>query len=62
MERNLEEDFERCFKDKVPHVIAIGIMTDSDNTKSSSLAYFDEVRISRLSAAQRSRVDLPEGR
>lgn len=47
-ERNLEEDFERAFgKQDLPDVIGIGLMTDSDNSKTSTAAYFDTVRVSR---------------
>ena len=50
IQRNLEEDYEQCFGDDPPDVIAIGLMTDTDNTASHALAYFDELRISRLPA------------
>jgi hypothetical protein len=47
--RNLEDDYERCFGDgDPPEVVAIGVMTDTDNTGAQALAYFDELRISRL--------------
>jgi hypothetical protein len=46
--RNLEEDFERAFgKQDLPDVVAIGLMTDTDNTGSRAVAYFDEIRVSR---------------
>jgi hypothetical protein len=51
--RNLEEDYQLCFGEKVPHVIAIGLMTDADNTKTQALAYFDELRVSRSSPVAR---------
>ena len=48
VERNVEEDYHRAFgAGPLPDVIAIGIMSDSDNTKTQTLAYFDEVRVSR---------------
>ena len=46
-ERNLEDDYARCFGKRMPAVIAIGIMGDSDNTEGETLAYFDEMRLSR---------------
>ena len=46
-ERNLAEDYRESFHEEPPGVIAIGLMTDSDNTGSESLAYFDEVRIGK---------------
>jgi hypothetical protein len=48
VERNIEEDYQRSFDGKLPPVVAIGIMTDTDNTKGTAVAYFDEVRISRV--------------
>lgn len=50
VERNLEEDYERCFGEDPPRVLAIGIMTDTDNTGGEARAYFDELRVSRLPA------------
>jgi hypothetical protein len=47
VERNLEEDYKRCFGGRLPPVVAIGIMSDTDNTHGAALTYFDEVRISR---------------
>lgn len=47
VERNLEDDYERCFGGEPPNVIAIGLMTDTDNTRSTALAYFDDVQVSR---------------
>lgn len=45
--RNIEEDYERCFGDDPPEVVAIGLMTDTDNTRSEAVAYFDDVTVSR---------------
>ena len=45
--RNLEDDYERCFgKQHLPDIIAIGLMTDTDNTGADALAYFDDLRVS----------------
>ena len=52
-ERNLVEDYRESFHEEPPEVIAIGLMTDSDNTASESLAYFDEVRIGKYSSHPR---------
>jgi hypothetical protein len=47
VERNLEEDYELAFgKQSLPDVVAIGVMSDSDNTGGESLAYFDDLRVS----------------
>ena len=53
VERNLEEDYERCFSQRLPDVIAIGIMSDTDNTGGEALAYFDDFRVSRLPLLRR---------
>ena len=47
VERNLEADYRRCFGKHPPRVIAIGLMSDTDNTHGQALAYFDELRVSR---------------
>jgi hypothetical protein len=58
-ERNLERDFERAFgKQDLPEVIGIGIMTDTDNSKGTAVAYFDNLRVGRRPA----RPDVAEGR
>ena len=48
--RNLKADYQRCFGKHPSKVIAIGLMNDTDNTRSQALAYFDELRVSRLPA------------
>ena len=45
--RNLEEDYHRAFGGRPPDVIAIGLMSDTDNTGGQALAYFDELRVER---------------
>lgn len=48
VERNLEEDYRRCFgKYDPPKAIGLGLMTDTDNTHSAAIAYFDDLRIRR---------------
>ena len=46
--RNIDDDYERCFGKEPPKVIAVGVMSDTDNTRGAALAYFDELRISRV--------------
>jgi len=46
-ERNLEEDYRRCFGQEAPDVVAIGLMSDADNTRGETLAYFDDLRLTR---------------
>ncbi len=45
--RNIEEDYKRCFGQDPPDVVAIGLMTDADNTHSEAVAYFDDLMITR---------------
>ncbi len=45
VERNLVEDYRRAFGEEPPAVVAVGIMSDSDNTQSSATAYFDDLRL-----------------
>ncbi len=49
--RDIGQDYERCFHHHAPHVVAIGVMSDTDNTQGQALAYFDDVMVSRSSAA-----------
>lgn len=44
--RDLEADYKACFGEDPPEALAVGIMVDSDNTDSASLAYFDDLVIS----------------
>jgi len=43
--RNIQEDYRLAFGGEAPEVVAIGVMTDSDNTKGESLSYFDNLEI-----------------
>ena len=47
VERNLDEDYEQCFGEDPPEAIAIGLMTDTDNTQGEAVAYYDDLRISK---------------
>ena len=48
-ERNVAEDYRRAFGVNAPGAVAIGIMSDSDNTGGESLAYVRQLRVSRQS-------------
>lgn len=50
VERNLVEDYQRCFKAAPKPVVAISIMTDTDNTRGEAVAYFADIRISRMAS------------
>ena len=47
VERNLPDDYARCFGGEAPDVVAVGVMTDTDNTQGEALAYYDDVRVSK---------------
>jgi len=49
--RNVGQDYEWCFHHHAPDVVAIGVMSDTDNTKGQALTYFDHLMVSRSSAA-----------
>ncbi|MFH0771790.1 MAG: DUF3047 domain-containing protein [Candidatus Omnitrophota bacterium] len=44
-ERNVYEDFKKCFGSSPSNVGAVAIMTDTDNTLSTAEAYYDEIRV-----------------
>jgi hypothetical protein len=41
--RNLLEDYRRAFGEEPWDVVAIGVMTDSDNTRSRARAYYGDI-------------------
>lgn len=45
--RNLEDDYEDAFQDHPGRVVAIGFMTDADDSRSEALAYLDNLVVSR---------------
>ena len=46
-ERNIEEDYRQAFGEDPPEVVALGLMTDTDDTGGHAVAYFDELQVSR---------------
>ena len=46
--RNMKDDYKRAFGRSPSDVIAIGLMTDTDNANGEALTYFDDLRIGRL--------------
>jgi hypothetical protein len=45
--RNVREDYERAFKEPVPMVRSVGIMTDTDNTGETASAYYGDIQFLR---------------
>jgi hypothetical protein len=48
---NIKEDYKKCFGSEPPSVDAIGILTDSDNTKSLAAADYSDIQVSNLEPA-----------
>jgi hypothetical protein len=42
-ERNIYEDYKNAFGEEPPHISGVAIMTDTDNTKESAVAYFGDI-------------------
>lgn len=45
--RNVYEDFKMYFGEESPQVGGIAVMTDTDNTGESAIAYYDDIRIEK---------------
>lgn len=45
--RNLREDYLRCFGEDPPDVVALGLMTDADNSGGDAAAYYDDLALTR---------------
>jgi hypothetical protein len=48
--RNISEDYERAFGEPPGALVGIGIMTDSDNTHSTTRAWYGPVRLTTTAA------------
>jgi len=44
-ERNLYEDYRRLFGQEPPRIAGVALMTDTDNTGESAVAYYDQITI-----------------
>jgi hypothetical protein len=42
-ERNLYADYKRLFAAEPPRIAGIALMTDTDNTGESAVAYYDDI-------------------
>ncbi len=45
-ERNIATDFEKAFGEKPGRILSLGILTDTDNTGESTVAYYGDIRFS----------------
>jgi hypothetical protein len=45
--RNIVDDYRRAFDEDPPTVAAIAIMTDTDNTGETAIAWYDDITVSR---------------
>jgi len=50
-ERDIRGDYQRAFGEEPGALVGIGIMSDSDNTRSTSRAWYGPVRLDRLAAS-----------
>jgi len=50
-ERNVYEDYKKCFNAEPPKVLAVVIMTDSDNTGTSATGYYADIAFRNHSGA-----------
>lgn len=51
-ERDIRADYQKAFGEAPGDLVGIGIMTDSDNTRSTAQAWYGPVRLSRVELAQ----------
>lgn len=54
-ERDIRADYEKAFGEAPGALVGIGIMTDSDNTRSSAMAWYGPVQLPAASQSRRSR-------
>jgi len=45
--RNILEDYRRLFGGEPPSIMAVGIMTDTDNTGESATAGYDDLKFTK---------------
>jgi hypothetical protein len=45
--RNMQDDYRRCYHEEPPDVLAIGLMTDADSTRTEAVAYYDDVMVTQ---------------
>ncbi len=46
--RNLYEDYQKAFGDDPPMISGVAVMTDTDNTGESAVAYFGDITFNAL--------------
>lgn len=52
-ERNLYEDYKRLFGEEPPRIAGIALMTDTDNTGESAVAYYDDIALRSVERGSR---------
>ena len=52
VERNVSDDYQRCFHAQPPRIGAIGLMTDTDSAGGHALAYYDDMQLSTTEAGK----------
>jgi hypothetical protein len=56
-ERNVYEDYMKAFGENPPKISGVAIMTDTDNTKESAVAYFGDIVFKKRSAKEEVRME-----
>jgi len=46
-QRNIVEDYEKAFGEKPGQLIAVGVLTDTDNTEETIEAWYGDIRLLR---------------
>jgi len=59
-ERDIRADFEKAFGEPPGALVGIGIMTDSDNTRSTTQAWYGQLRLSSTNAYANRATDAPK--
>jgi hypothetical protein len=49
-QRNIVEDYEKVFGEKPGRLIAVGVLTDTDNTEETIEAWYGDIRLLRQQA------------
>ncbi len=52
-ERNIYEDYKKAFKEEPPLISGVAIMTDTDNTGESAMAYYGDILFKKSGSSQK---------
>lgn len=60
-ERDIRADFEKAFGEPPGALLAIGIMTDTDNTHSTTRAWYGQLRLASVNRRAKDEKNVPKG-